>query len=198
MSFQEIYEKRRTRTFKQEVFVVDPEGGYIYTVEKGLTEGRYTPKVYMNDEMYVRRSDGKNWNNALSNLHSNHPVVYYKLKASSKTVIRDRTIAGTAPAVFASVWELLLTSRLIWLWFVGFVTDGYWLVFASPFIHLNWILATILYIPLFFLLSILLLLSFVWTLVFEVPASILNREKVPFFEGGVPPQKLVDEEEVVS
>jgi hypothetical protein len=70
----------------------------------------------------------------------------------------------------------------MWSWFRGLVTDGYWMIFFSPFILTYWILVSILYVPVFLILSALVALSFIYTPIFEFPAGFMNKEKNQFFD----------------
>jgi hypothetical protein len=154
---------------------------------------------------YVQRVDGKYWNFgsgeisipikhytqiALTESEQYETVIIYKevpytgdkitkteiIKDIIETPIRDNYIVGTSLAVFASIWELCLTSKFIWTWFIGLVTDGYWMVFTTPFAWFFWILATIIYLPLFFILSSLIIASVIWTYTFELTGSVVNKE----------------------
>jgi hypothetical protein len=90
----------------------------------------------------------------------------------------DKNIFGTMLAVSTSVWELCLTSKFIWTWFIGVVTDGYWMTLTAPFAWVFWLLASVFYLPLFVILSIFVALSVVWMYTFELTGSIVNKEKI--------------------
>jgi hypothetical protein len=97
---------------------------------------------------------------------------------STKEFVRETTTFGTALAITTSIWELFLTSKFLWTWFIGIITDGYWMVFATPIAWVLWALSSIFYIPLFFILSTLVIASIIWTYTFELTASLLNKEHI--------------------
>ena len=96
----------------------------------------------------------------------------------SKTPIIEHEIAGTALAFVATLWELLFTSPKLWTWFRGFITDGYWMVFSSPFILAYWIIVTILYLPFIVILATFSIIAIPYTELIEVPASWMNKESL--------------------
>jgi len=70
---------------------------------------------------------------------------------------------------------------------VGLIYDGYWLVLLSPLVLTYWIL----FIPILLLLSFFWLLLWpifipigIWTVLFELPASILNKKEVELWGKG--------------
>jgi len=95
-----------------------------------------------------------------------------------KTSVIEHGIAGTALAFVATLWELLFTSPKLWTWFRGFITDGYWMVFSSPFILAYWIIVTILYLPFVIILTIFSIIAIPYTELIEVPASWMNKESL--------------------
>jgi hypothetical protein len=95
----------------------------------------------------------------------------------------DYEITGTAPALVASI-ILPLFSKKIWTWFIGLITDGYWMTLLSPFILTYWVLATIIFLPVLCVLGILFVISSLWCFIIEVPASIMNKERLNFFRNG--------------
>jgi hypothetical protein len=98
----------------------------------------------------------------------------------SKTLVVEHEIAGTALAVVATLWELLFTSPKLWTWFRGLITDGYWMVFSSPFILVYWIIVTLLYLPFVIILAIISIIAIPYTELIEVPASWMNKESLYF------------------
>lgn len=69
-----------------------------------------------------------------------------------------------------------------WTWFIGLVTDGYWMIFFSPLIILNWILVSIFYLPWICLLFALFIISLVWFVLIETPAALMNKEKLTMYK----------------
>lgn len=92
----------------------------------------------------------------------------------------DTSIFGTATAASSALWLFALTQPAIWNWFFGKVQDGYAMVLFSPFIILYWILVILLYIPTAIILSLLVVLSGIWAVVIELPASLMNRDTINF------------------
>ncbi|MFA5299954.1 MAG: hypothetical protein WC389_17345 [Lutibacter sp.] len=203
-SFSEIYNKRRTRIVKEEIKTqeqqdVTPKEIYIEDINGNfvrLSNLEYIDKSFIHDQLYVFSVGGGNWNRKISNPESSPKIIYFRKEAyigkpKYETItkidyksnsIRDKNIVGTALAFTSALWEFILSSKVLWAWFRGLITDGYFMILLSPFILTYWVLVTILYVPLFLILSILVVLSMVHTIVFEFPAGFMNKETNQFFE----------------
>jgi hypothetical protein len=100
---------------------------------------------------------------------------FYKLRTDDD--IRYNGIAGTAQAAVNAILIPFYSEKL-YNWFIGLITDGYWMVLLSPLILLYWIILTILYIPLSALTLVLNIVALLWNILFEYPASLMNNEEI--------------------
>lgn len=90
----------------------------------------------------------------------------------------DTCIVGTATAFFVTLLQLYTSTKTIWIWFRGLVTDGYFMIFFSPFILTYWIILGILYLPILIILCLLIGASIPWMYIIELPASVMNKDKL--------------------
>jgi hypothetical protein len=108
------------------------------------------------------------------------PKVPLTFPLDSTRISDDYEITGTAPSFIASL-ILFYFSAKIWTWYIGLITDGYWMTLLSPLILIYWCLASIIFLPILCILIIFFIISCVWCIVFEIPASIMNKESLSFF-----------------
>lgn len=113
----------------------------------------------------------------------------------------DKSIAGTAIAValclFVVISKKTIANNRFYHTFVpkvysllfGLVTDGYLMVAFSPLVLVYWALASIfiasiyiLFLAIMAALCIIVIISAAWTIFIECPASLMNKERVWFFE----------------
>lgn len=163
-TFKEIYDERRTIVLEYE-YNEKYEGYYALTADN-----KYISWYNAQDHnIPVKRKDGD------YDIFSSTYTIRYERGKAIKTEI-DNEIVGTALAFTTTLWEFVLCNGAIWTWFVGLVTDGYFMIFFSPFILAYWALLLVVYIPLLPLLSALVVASLVWTVIMEVPAAFMNKE----------------------
>lgn len=187
-TFKDIYNKRRTRTTKE--FVEDKNGDYVYAKDCIYD---YIRKEDIEDEHHIQHVDGRDWDcnrsvkegettiNGSNGCQMVMPAMrYYKLNKID--TIRDTNIVGTALAFTSTLWEYVITNNKLWNWFVGVVTDGYFMIFFSPFILAYWALLIVAYIPMMIILSALVVGAVVWTPILEFPAGYMNKEKNQYIE----------------
>lgn len=69
---------------------------------------------------------------------------------------------------------------------IGLIYDGYWLVFLSPFVLAYWILLLpmwVVFSMIWTLLGLLFIPIGLWSLLFELPASLLNKKELEYWKG---------------
>jgi sensor histidine kinase YesM len=91
-------------------------------------------------------------------------------------------ILGSAFAFMHTLAKKTIAESLLWTWFIGRVTDGYWMTLFSPLIWLNWIIVTACYIPWLCIIGIMYAIASFWTILIEAPASLMNKEKMTLFK----------------
>jgi len=141
-------------------------------------------KVYIKRRtrnVFVRDNNGEYyWDTNFERFYSLKEYPSNKYTRYKLDPILQHEIAGTALALVATLWELLFTSPKLWTWFRGLITDGYWMVFSSPFILVYWIIVTLLYLPFVIILAIISIIAIPYTELIEVPASWMNKESLYF------------------
>lgn len=195
-TFKELYEKQRTITHKipDKLYIKDDNGEYIFYQTEYKSKLNITTKGMITDDIYIECKDGNYRRHQISRPYpayfSDEPIQYYSIAPYDNNQIHDKkhvsfkdgnpirykTIFATALSLSISTWKLCLTSKFMWIWFIGLITDGYWMVFTTPLVWLNWIFASLIYIPSFFILSSLVIASFFWAYTVELTASIVNKE----------------------
>lgn len=163
-TFKDIYNKKRTKALEYE-YNPKYEGYYALTVDN-----KYISCKEAQDYNILVKRDNGNYD-----IFSTTYTIRYERGKATKTAI-DNDIIGTALAFTTTLFEFILCNGAIWVWFVGLVTDGYFMILFSPLIWAYWALLLVVYIPLFLLLSALVIASFVWTILLEAPAALMNKE----------------------
>lgn len=166
-SFKEIYNKRRTKRTDVQI----ENGVEVYYVENAEGEYVFAPGIgYISkDNPYHYMLRTNSYNNTI-NYNKEHELLV------------DTNIVGTALAFTCTLWEYVITNNKLWNWFVGVVTDGYFMIFFSPFILAYWALLIVAYIPTIIILSALVVGAVVWTPIIEFPAGYINKEKNQYIE----------------
>jgi hypothetical protein len=85
------------------------------------------------------------------------------------------TLASGVAVLFFLPWR-----KSIWTWFAGLITDGYFLVLASPLILVYWSALVCLILLYLGIWSILWIVATYWTFLIELPAGVLNKESLNF------------------
>lgn len=147
--------KKLYKTRRTRAFIPDKDGDYteVKNADRDIVLSKYDASKHKDCSRYRKNTEG----------------------------IPDTLIAGTALAFTATLWQCSLTTPLLWVWFKGMITDGYWMISLSPLILLYWIIVSALYAPVAILLGGLVALAAIWTVVVEMPAAFMNNEEVfPF------------------
>jgi len=69
---------------------------------------------------------------------------------------------------------------------IGLIYDGYWLIFLSPFVLAYWILLlsiTTIFALIWLILWLLTIPIIAWSLLLELPASLLNKKEIKYWKG---------------